>query len=44
MILALFAWHSARFVWFDYQDGVTAFASVPAQERWDIIAYIKSLQ
>lgn len=29
-ICGLFAWHSARFVWIDYQDGVTAFASVPA--------------
>jgi TRAP-type C4-dicarboxylate transport system permease small subunit len=29
-ICGLFAWHSARFVWLDYQDGVTAFAAVPA--------------
>lgn len=30
LILALFTWHSARFVWLDYQDGITAFAGVPA--------------
>ena len=29
-VCALFAYHSARFVWLDYQDGVTAFAGVPA--------------
>lgn len=29
-VCALFAYHSARFVWYDYQDGVIAFASVPA--------------
>lgn len=29
-ICFLFAYHSARFVWFDYQDGVLAFAAVPA--------------
>jgi TRAP-type C4-dicarboxylate transport system permease small subunit len=29
-ICGLFAWHSARFVWVDYQDGVRAFAAVPA--------------
>lgn len=30
LICGLFAYHSARFVWLDYQDGVTAFAGVPA--------------
>lgn len=30
LICGLFAYHSARFVWFDYQDGVLAFAAVPA--------------
>lgn len=30
LICALFAWHSARFVWIDYDAGVTAFAGVPA--------------
>ena len=30
LICALFAYHSARFAWIDYQDGVTAFAGVPA--------------
>jgi TRAP-type C4-dicarboxylate transport system permease small subunit len=30
MVCALFAYHSARFVWLDYQDGVLAFAAVPA--------------
>lgn len=30
VICALFAYHSARFVWLDYQDGVLAFAAVPA--------------
>ncbi len=29
-VCALFAYHSARFVWIDYQDGVLAFAAVPA--------------
>ncbi len=29
-VCGLFAYYSARFVWLDYQDGVTAFASVPA--------------
>lgn len=29
-ICGLFTYHSARFVWLDYQDGVIAFASVPA--------------
>lgn len=29
-VCALFTYHSARFVWLDYQDGITAFASVPA--------------
>jgi TRAP-type C4-dicarboxylate transport system permease small subunit len=29
-VCGLFAYHSARFVWFDYQDGVLAFAAVPA--------------
>ncbi len=29
-ICFLFAYHSARFVWIDYQDGVLAFAAVPA--------------
>ncbi len=29
-VCGLFAWHGARFVWLDYQDGMTAFASVPA--------------
>lgn len=30
VICGLFTYHSARFVWVDYQEGVTAFASVPA--------------
>lgn len=30
LICALFAYHSARFVWLDYEAGVTAFAGVPA--------------
>ncbi len=30
VVCALFAWHSARFVWFDYQAGVLAFGAVPA--------------
>lgn len=30
LICALFAYHSARFVWIDYQDGIIAFAAVPA--------------
>ena len=29
-VLAVFAWHSFRFVHFEYQDGVIAFAAVPA--------------
>ncbi|MFW6093372.1 MAG: TRAP transporter small permease [Pseudomonadota bacterium] len=29
-VCAVFAWHSARFVWFDYQSGTVAFAAVPA--------------
>jgi TRAP-type C4-dicarboxylate transport system permease small subunit len=29
-ICGLFAYHSGRFVWLDYQDGVLAFAAVPA--------------
>lgn len=29
-VCALFAYHSARFVYYDYQDGITAFAAVPA--------------
>lgn len=29
-VCGLFAYHSARFVWIDYQDGVLAFAAVPA--------------
>lgn len=29
-VCGMFAWHSGRFVWLDYLDGVTAFASVPA--------------
>jgi TRAP-type C4-dicarboxylate transport system permease small subunit len=29
-VCGLFAWHSARFVWIDYQDGTIAFAAVPA--------------
>lgn len=30
LVCGLFAYHSARFVWLDYQDGVLAFAAVPA--------------
>lgn len=30
VICGLFAYHSARFVWLDYQDGIIAFAAVPA--------------
>ncbi len=30
LICALFAYHSARFVYYDYQDGILAFAAVPA--------------
>jgi TRAP-type C4-dicarboxylate transport system permease small subunit len=30
LICGLFAYHSARFVWIDYQDGIIAFAGVPA--------------
>ncbi|MEZ5559865.1 MAG: TRAP transporter small permease [Pseudomonadales bacterium] len=30
VICGLFAYHSCRFVVLDYQDGITAFASVPA--------------
>lgn len=29
-VCGLFAYHSARFVWLDYQEGVLAFAAVPA--------------
>lgn len=29
-ICVLFAYHSARFAWIDYQEGVIAFAAVPA--------------
>ena len=30
VVCALFAYHSSRFVWIDYEAGVTAFARVPA--------------
>ena len=30
MVLGVFAWHSYRFVRFEYEDGTLAFASVPA--------------
>ena len=30
LVCALFCYHSARFVWLDYQDGIMAFAGVPA--------------
>lgn len=30
LVCGLFAWHSARFVWLDYQDGILAFGAVPA--------------
>lgn len=30
VICGLFAYHSARFVWIDYDAGITAFAGVPA--------------
>jgi TRAP-type C4-dicarboxylate transport system permease small subunit len=30
VVCAVFAYHSARFVWLDYQDGIMAFAAVPA--------------
>jgi TRAP-type C4-dicarboxylate transport system permease small subunit len=30
LVCGLFAYHSARFVWFDYQEGIIAFAGVPA--------------
>lgn len=30
LVCALLAWHSARFVWLEYQDGITLFAGVPA--------------
>jgi TRAP-type C4-dicarboxylate transport system permease small subunit len=30
VLCALFAYHSGRFVWLDYQDGIIAFATVPA--------------
>ena len=30
LVLAVFAWHSFRFVQFEYQDGVIAFGAVPA--------------
>jgi len=29
-VLAVFAWYSGQFVWLDFQDGITAFARVPA--------------
>ena len=30
VVCVLFAYHAGRFVWIDYQDGIVAFASVPA--------------
>jgi TRAP-type C4-dicarboxylate transport system permease small subunit len=30
VVCAIFAYHAGRFVWLDYQEGVTAFAAVPA--------------
>ena len=30
VVLGVFAWYSGHFVWLDYQDGITAFARVPA--------------
>lgn len=30
VVLGVFAWYSGQFVWLDYQDGITAFARVPA--------------
>jgi TRAP-type C4-dicarboxylate transport system permease small subunit len=30
VITGLLAWHAARFVWFEWQDGSTLFAAVPA--------------
>ncbi|MCY3639825.1 MAG: TRAP transporter small permease [Gammaproteobacteria bacterium] len=30
VVMSIFAWHSARFVRFEYEDGSIAFASVPA--------------
>ncbi|MEQ8859901.1 MAG: TRAP transporter small permease [Pseudomonadales bacterium] len=30
IVCGLFAYHSARFVWIDFQEGVLAFAAVPA--------------
>ena len=29
-VMGVFAWHSTRFVRFEYEDGIIAFASVPA--------------
>jgi TRAP-type C4-dicarboxylate transport system permease small subunit len=30
LVCGVFAYYSAQFVWWEYQDGVTAFANVPA--------------
>ena len=30
IVCGVFAYHSARFLWMDYQDGITAFGDLPA--------------
>ena len=30
LVCGLLAWHSGRFVWFEFQDGILLFATVPA--------------